>query len=148
LGILVRIGIVAGIVRATVESCVPVPTPNLPSDAEAIDIGKRASENINLHVVGGNVGKWVAIRMSDGGSDGIPYDSRREAIKHQLHEQYCCYIQVTPDGITPADALRFVLINRALYDAGFRLSDPDMPGEPIYPQTDVEFARIIRGGHV
>jgi hypothetical protein len=124
-----------------------VPIPELPP-TEAADIGKRAAEAINLHVYGGNVGKWVALRLSDGGSDGIPYDSRREAIEHQLHEQFCCYIRVTPDGITEQHALRFILINRALYDAGFRLADPDMPGEPIYPSTEEEFARIILGGAI
>jgi hypothetical protein len=144
LGILVRTVTVAGIARATVESY-GLALMDMPSDAEAIDIGKRASEAINLHVYGGNVGKWVAIRLSDGGSDGIPYDTRREAITHQLHEQLCCYIKVTPDGITPHDALRFVLVNRALYDAGFRLADPDMPGEPIYPERKEDITRIILG---
>lgn len=125
-----------------------MPTPELPSDAEAIDIGKRAAEAINLHVYGNNVGKWVAIKLLDGSSDGIPYDTRPDAIKHQLHEQLCCYIKVTPDGITPADALRFVLVNRAIYSAGFRLADPDMPGEPIYPDTEEELTRIILGGGI
>jgi hypothetical protein len=114
----------------------------------AADIGRRAADNINLHVIGKNVNKWVALRLLDGSSDGIPYDSRRDAIVHQLHEQQCCYIKVTLDGITPTDALRFILVNRALYDAGFRLADPDMPGEPIYPNTDEELNRIILGGEI
>jgi hypothetical protein len=121
-----------------------MPTDN--PDLIAADIGKRAAEAINLHVHGGNVGKWVALRLIDGGSDGIPYDSRAEAIKHQLHEQLCCYIRVTPDGINPTDAYRFIAINRGLYDAGFRLSDPDMPGEPIYPDTLEEaLPYLLRG---
>jgi hypothetical protein len=110
-----------------------VPTENDRNPADE-DIGKRASSAINIHVIGGNVGKWVALRLEDGSSDGIPYDTRRDAIVHQLHEQQCCYIKVTPDGITPPDALRFILLNRALYSAGFRIADPDMPGEPIYPE--------------
>jgi hypothetical protein len=115
----------------------PEPTP----DAHANDdIGKRASEVITLHVLGGNAGKWVALRLSDGGSDGIPYDTRGDAIKHQFHEQLCCYVRVPIDGMPPEHAARFIEINRALYDAGYRLADPDMPGEPIYPERleDIE----------
>ena len=120
-------------------------SPDSPEILALADAGKRASEAVNLHVLGGNVGKWVAIRLADGASDGIPYDSRSDAIAHQLHEQLACYMQVTPDGITPHDAVRFILINRALYDAGYRLADPDMSGEPIYPQTREEEIAWILG---
>jgi len=109
-----------------------VPTDD--SSAQTLDIGKRASDVINLHLIGGNVGKWVALRLSDGSSDGIPYDSRREAIEHQLHEQLCCYVRVPLTGMPPEHALRFIQLNRALYEAGYRIADPDMPGEPIYPE--------------
>lgn len=109
------------------------------------DIGRRVSDTVHLHILGGSVGKWAAFRLRDGGSDGIPYDTRREAIEHQLHEQFCCYMQITPDGITPEDAYRFLELNRALYDAGYRLADPEMPGEPIYPYTREELTRAIEG---
>jgi hypothetical protein len=113
------------------------------NQTETLDIGKRAHDTIALHVIGGNVGKWVALRLEDGSSDGIPYDTRREAIQHQLHEQLCCYVKVPPDGMPAEDALRFILINRSLYAQGYRLTDPDMPGEPIYPMTDEETLRTI-----
>lgn len=114
------------------------------SQSATLDIGKRASEVIHLHVLGNNVGKWVALRLEDGSSDGIPYDTRPDAIRHQLHEQLCCYVKVPPDGMPPKDAMQFILINRALYAQGYRLADPDMPGEPIYPMTDEEAFNIIR----
>lgn len=107
-------------------------------------MGRRISDTVHLHVIGGSVGKWLAFRLADGTSDGIPYDSRAEAIRHQLHEQLCCYMIVHPDGITPYDAVRFLLVNRALYNAGYRLADPDMPGEPIYPYTNEEMDAWIR----
>jgi hypothetical protein len=116
------------------------------NQTETLDIGKRAHDTIALHVIGGNVGKWVALRLEDGSSDGIPYDTRREAIEHQLHEQLCCYVKVPPDGMPAEDALRFILINRSLYAQGYRLADPDMPGEPIYPMTDEEMLRTILDG--
>jgi hypothetical protein len=116
-----------------------------PEDLALADAGRRASEVISLHILGGNVGKWVAIRLADGSSDGIPYDSRADAVNHQLHEQLCCYVKVPPDGMPPVDAVRFILINRALYDAGYRIADPDMPGEPIYPATREEEIAWILG---
>lgn len=116
-----------------------------PTGALASDIGRRVSDTVHLHILGGSVGKWAAFRLSDGGSDGIPYDTRRDAIEHQLHEQLCCYIKITPDGIPPVDAYRFLQLNRALYDAGYRLADPDMPGEPIYPNTVEEMTRALEG---
>jgi hypothetical protein len=120
-------------------------SPDSPEILALADAGKRVHDTVALHIVGGNVGKWVAVRLADGSSDGIPYDSRSDAIAHQLHEQLCCYLKVTPDGITPQDAVRFILVNRALYDAGYRLADPDMPGEPIYPQTREEEIAWILG---
>jgi hypothetical protein len=113
------------------------------SPAELADIGKRASSVINLHVVSGAVGKWAALRLSDGGSDGIAYDTRRDAIKHQLHESLCCYVKVPPDGMPVADATRFILVNRAIYNAGFRLTDPDDPREPILPMTEEEILGLL-----
>jgi hypothetical protein len=122
----------------------------VPSDRDATgaridDIGRRASDIIHLHVLAGRVGEWVALRLADGSSDGQTYPTRRDAITHQLHEQLCCYIRVTPDGITPQHAYRFIQLNRFLYDAGFRLADPDMPGEPIYPETPEELAATLKG---
>lgn len=116
-------------------------SPEARADADA---ARRASETVNLHVVAGSIGKWVAIRLADGSSDGIPYDTRKDAIAHQLYEQQCAYLTVTPDGITPENAARFILLNRAIYKAGYRLADPDMPGEPIMPLTrEQEIAWIL-----
>lgn len=123
---------------------VPLTQPDA-TGANPADIGRRVTEAMALHVAAGSIGKWLAVRLSDGSSDGIPYDSRPEAIRHQFHEQLCCYLQVTPDGITPSDAYRFIRLNRALYDAGYRLADPDMPGEPIYPLTIAQMERAIEG---
>jgi hypothetical protein len=111
---------------------------------ETLDIGRRVSDAMHLHILAGSVGEWMAVRLSDGSSDGIAYPSRADAIEHQIHEQLCAYLRVTPDGIQPTDAVRFIELNRALYDAGYRLADPDMPGEPIYPQTVEELRAAIR----
>jgi hypothetical protein len=103
------------------------------------DDARRAAEQVNLHLLADReraVHSWVAIRLSDGGSDGVLYDEREDAIKHQLHEQQCMYIKIPPDGIfTPKIAARFLTIHRQLYDAGMRLIDPDKPRELILPRN-------------
>lgn len=81
-----------------------------------LDAGKRASEAVNLHLLAdpGNVGRWVAIRLSNGETDGTAYDTWRAAVGHQHDEHWCCYLKITPDGITPRNAATFIVINRKL----------------------------------
>ena len=111
------------------------------------DEGKRASEIITLHLIANNehVGKWVAIRLSDGGSDGVLYDSRANAIRFQLHEQQCMYVKIPPDGMPAEHATRFLEIHRMIYDAGYRLIDPDRPDvEAIIPERIEELLPYLR----
>lgn len=88
------------------------------------DAARRCSEVVNMHALAGAYGKWVAIRLSDGGSDGIAYDTRADAIQHQLHERLCCYISVPLGYMHVGEAEAFMKLNRDLYDKGMRLSDP------------------------
>jgi hypothetical protein len=102
------------------------------------DRAHRCSEAVNLHIHAIGIeaaGKWVAIRMEDGGSDGVLYDRKQDAVRHQLHEQYCCYVRIPPDGMSPAQAERFIAFNRALYSQGARLIDPDKDTSIHIPQT-------------
>ena len=107
--------------------------------------GRRASDIINGHLVAQPDcwNRWVALRLSDGGSDGVLYDTRGDAIRHQLHESLCAYVQIPPDGMPPDDASQFLLITAKFYDKGFRLTDPEDPREPIMPYTDEELARVV-----
>lgn len=118
-------------------------------DIQYSDSARRMSDVINLHVeaLGHEAsGKWVAIRLSDGGSDGVLYGTRKEAIRHQLHEQLCCYVRLAPFGqrMNPREAESYLTSNRSAYDAGFRLQDPDDP-EMIKPLVTV--AAPGRGAH-
>lgn len=93
-----------------------------------LDAARRCSDAVNSQITfrgEGAFGRWVAVRLSDGGSDGILYDTKADAVRHQLHETLCAYICITPGGMTPSDALSYLRTNRKLYDAGMRLSDPD-----------------------
>lgn len=98
------------------------------------DSGKRCSDVIRLHILAGKAGHWAAIRLSDGGSDGIAYETKARAVYYQLHESQCAYICIPPDDMSPASATRFLEINRNLYDAGFRMTDPDSQLMPVLPQ--------------
>jgi hypothetical protein len=102
------------------------------------DAAKRCSDIINLHAVAGSWGKWAAIRLYDGGSDHVVYDTRPDAIRHQLDEFLCCYILIPPDGMQPKEAEEFLAWNRALYDNGFRMPDPEVI--PPMRQEDVKAA--------
>jgi hypothetical protein len=113
-------------------------------DPALADAGNRASSAINLALLTGDIGRWIALRLADGSTDGTTYDTRADAIRHQFHEQLCCYVKVPPDGMPPEHATRFIQLNRALYDAGYRLADPDMPGEPIYPLTIEEMVSWLK----
>lgn len=109
------------------------------------DAARRMSDAVNLHVQALGVqasGRWVAIRLSDGGSDGVLYDYRRDAILHQLHEKLCCYVRIPPFGqmMSTREAESYLTLHRSMYDAGYRLQDPDGP-EVIKPLMNVAAPR-------
>lgn len=82
-----------------------------------LDAGKRAAEAVNLHLSVdrfGNMGRWVAIKLSDGSTDGVAYETWSEAVRHQHDGSWCCYLVIAPDGITPRNAATFIVINRTL----------------------------------
>lgn len=95
------------------------------------DCAKRASDIVNIILVAHPYDQirdsFIAIRLSDGGYDGVIYESRREAVTHQLHEQQCAYLgfRNLANGATPRDMALFLDFNRKAYEAGYRLTDPD-----------------------
>ncbi len=98
------------------------------------DASKRCADQVNLHAVAGGFGRWVAIRLSDGGSDGVLYDTRRDAIRHQLHETLCAYIVVPLIGMQYREAQAVLHVHRKTYDQGHRMADPEgRQAEPMIP---------------
>lgn len=92
------------------------------------DAAKRASDQVNLHLAAQGLEafrKWVALRLSDGGSDGVLYDSKIMAVRHQADEQLCAYVCVPPTRMSVCSAEAFLSFTRRAYNAGFRLTDPD-----------------------
>jgi hypothetical protein len=103
----------------------PVYLTRIPDDA------KRFADIVNGNLVAFPAwelrNKWLAIRLSDGGSDGTIYDSKQDAVKHQIDEFQCAYFcfRNCLGGISAREAERFLVYVRAAYKAGFRLPDPD-----------------------
>lgn len=107
------------------------------------DSARHCSDAVNLHLVAGGYdshGKWVAIKLADGRSDNVLYDTKQDAVRHQLDEQLCCYVCIPPCGMNPCQAESFLATHRKLYDAGFRLADPDAAhgGKQVIPRLTVE----------
>lgn len=110
------------------------------------DEGRRASDVVNTALLAepDSVGRWIALRLRDGGSDGAVYDTRPDAIRHQLTGARIFYVRIPPDGISPQDASRLLLVGRLFDDAGYRLVDPDDKTEPITPWTNEDLAALIK----
>ena len=90
--------------------------------------------------------KWVAVRLSDGGTDGTLYDTMEDAIRHQIDEFLCAYFSYknVMGAVTLKECEIWLDFVRKAYKAGFRLPDPSaqFSGGPktgrIQPFMDVE----------
>jgi len=103
-----------------------------PIDAKLKDCAKRACDIVNAYYTTVEwvdlKDKFVAIRLEDGGSDGVLYDNKRDAVRHQRNEQQCAYVcfrNLGPTGARPREMAIYLQYNREAYDNGFRLTDPD-----------------------
>jgi hypothetical protein len=115
------------------------------------DDAKRASDIVNgyyAYVKWEELkNNWVAIRLTDGGSDGNRYLSKRDAVRHQSDEFVCAYVSLRncPNGISPLEMERFLAFTRGAYDAGMRLPDPDAMDGGKDPFMDVSQYDRLRG---
>lgn len=93
------------------------------------DAAKRIADTYNLHRIGllhDSIGKWFAASLADGRTDDTLYDSKRDAVIHQHHnEDYYTFIKIGPQGMIPCEAEVMLKTARSLYDKGLRLADPD-----------------------
>jgi hypothetical protein len=93
------------------------------------DAAKRVSDQYNLHRIAAPyeaIGKWFAVKLHDGDSDQVLYDSKIDAVTHQKHnEQYYAFVQIGPWNMTPKDAETFLAMHRRMYDRGLHMADPD-----------------------
>jgi hypothetical protein len=98
---------------------------------ELVEAGKRVSDTLNqkLHDYGWweIKRKFMAFRLQDGTTDGVLYDTKRDAVRGQSNEFHCAYIRFVglAQGAQPRECAVFLKYNRDLYDKGFRMPDPD-----------------------
>jgi hypothetical protein len=106
------------------------------------DGAKRIYDTYHLHRTAdlyGAVGQWFAASLNDGTTDGHTYPNRKEAIRHQHHnEQYYTYIQITPANMTVCSAEVMLTVARRLYSKGFRITDPDDARREPIKRTNAE----------
>lgn len=122
--------------------------------AVVTDAGRRAFDVVNAYVSfvpwDERINSWIAVRLHDGGSDGVLYSSKRDAVRHQPDEFMCGYFSYrgSPNGFaSKKDAQVWLDFHREAYESGFRTPDPDAasggldlimptPEEQVYLQLD------------
>lgn len=94
-----------------------------------LDAAKRMHDILKLHATVLTTdellaGRFVAIRLADGSSDGVAYDTRADAIEHQRNSpSRCAYYRIPPGGwsLQVCDVMLWYV--RCAYDNGVR-EDP------------------------
>ena len=89
-------------------------------------------------------GRWVAIRLADGDSDGVVYDTRQAAMEHQFHPLMCLYHKITlgeAPGPPACDVMLWYI--RKAYDGGHR---PD-EAHHLHIPTNLETLNVYRHGN-
>lgn len=116
------------------------------------DAAKRIYDTYHLHRsvdLYNAIGKWFAAALNDGSTDGVLYDSKRDAVIHQHHnEQFYTFLQITPANITICNAEVMLTVARRMYDAGLNLTDPDhVHGGPDHiKRTSIEDMKALVHG--
>lgn len=113
------------------------------------DAAKRVSDTYNLHTSVdryGAIGKWFAVSLQEGISDGTLYDSKSDCVRHQHHnENYYAYISIKPRSMSVCDAEIFLNVQRRLYKVGLRMADPNdrHGGRELIKRASVEDMRSL-----
>jgi hypothetical protein len=105
------------------------------------DAARRAFDAIQLHyqVIGTDelmtAKRYVAIRLSDGGSDNTAYDSQDAAIRHQLvpDPNRVWYFRLPPMCPSMREVATLLGYMRRCYDAGYRPAGAHAGPEIILP---------------
>lgn len=99
------------------------------------DRGRRLADHVRAARSIGGEGRWIAARLSDGATDGIVYDTKADAVRHQVTETQCAYMVVPPAAMPEAEATAYLELHEKMYAAGYRLQDPDT--QPIMTRADM-----------
>jgi hypothetical protein len=118
-----------------------------PEDArpDEWDAALRLSDRIANHLQADREGvqfQWIAARLSDGGADpDTVYATREDAIARQLHSRYYAYVRISPMGMSPRAAWRFMLMTRSVFR--FWRNPLDVEGQHVILPARAELAAKI-----
>ncbi|MYS19152.1 hypothetical protein GA0115240_10583 [Streptomyces sp. DvalAA-14] len=105
-----------------------MPADFLLATNEEIDAAKRLQEAVELHLsaLGDEAhGHFIAVRLSDGRSDGVLYDTRRDAARHQVNDPWCFYVKLHVGGIGLREAWTVLIYARQARKAGVVFSEEE-----------------------
>lgn len=91
---------------------------------ELLDPAKKCADAMNEAMMAGVPG-WVAIKLSDGTSDGRVYEDRADAIRFQLHERQCMYLQVQRLPMPIPDAAHLLKVHRGMDKEDLTMAHPE-----------------------
>lgn len=111
------------------------------------DAARSMAAAVTLAAMNGGAGRWLAIRLQDGGSDHVVYDSRSDAMRHQVSSEHATYVLIPPDGMSTGQADRVLGFWRDCYSAGLRATDPrdDFPSMPLTRPAGLQQIRLLTG---
>lgn len=118
------------------------------SQYEVTDDGRRLADAHERARLEGGVGRWIAARLSDGGTAGEVFDRRDQAVRH--HSTDHMYVQIQPGPMPPAEATALIAVHRRAREAGFDFTDPhQQPQAPMSgPLPTTAAARLAARGFV
>jgi len=63
---------------------------------------------------------WMAFRLDNGETDGVKYETKADAVKHQIDERWFCFfcMRRAMGGVTARDCQLFINVHRYVYDTG------------------------------
>jgi hypothetical protein len=123
------------------------------------DAARRMAEAHNLHVAAAlatrehrTTAPFIAIDLEDGRSDGVLYDSRADAVRHQKSDNRF-YVKVAPVPMPDREALVCLMYARRAYKTGHVFAEEEvvMPqrlelAQPFIPRTLRGVGGIYRRG--
>jgi hypothetical protein len=114
------------------------------------DAAKRVSDAYRLHTTAlgaAAAGRWMAVSLAEGTGDGVLYDSKTDAVRHQHgNESWFAYLVIGPWDMDVCEAEDYLAAVRLWAKAGIPLTDP----REVVPRATVEdqrsLMRSIAGG--
>lgn len=107
------------------------------------DAARRCADTVTLAAIAGAIGMWVAVKLADGTSDQVIYETRADAIRHQHRPEHCTFVQIQPGGMRDHEAEALLGYWRKLADANVHDDDPQLL-LPLMPLTRRDQRRQIR----